>query len=127
MTKLEPTRTSSDLTATERLRELLDERGVEYEALNRIITMWTGDVCSWIAIEDKDGLAVAVNRDDLTPEQAVAATLGVETCHIVKASRKYVLSDGTELFEDGCSVCNGYIGEGDNYCPNCGRRIEVDE
>ena len=45
------------------------------------------------------------------------------TCHIVKASRKYVLSDGTELFEDGCSNCNGYIGEDDNYCPNCGAKV----
>lgn len=45
------------------------------------------------------------------------------TCHIVRASRKYVLSDGTELFDDGCSVCNGYIGDGDNYCSNCGAKV----
>ena len=50
-------------------------------------------------------------------------TLGTGTCHIVKASRKYVLSDGTELFEDGCSVCNCYIGEDDNYCSNCGAKV----
>lgn len=45
------------------------------------------------------------------------------TCCIVKASRKYVLSDGTELFEGGCSECNGYIGDGDNYCSECGRKV----
>lgn len=45
------------------------------------------------------------------------------TCHIVKASRKYVLSDGTELFEDGCSECNEYLAEDDNYCPNCGAKV----
>ena len=48
------------------------------------------------------------------------------TCHIVKNSRKYVLSDGRELFDDGCSICNGYVGDGDNYCSNCGARA-VDE
>ena len=45
------------------------------------------------------------------------------TCHIVKNSRKYVLSDGRELFDDGCSICNGYVGDGDNYCSNCGARV----
>lgn len=45
------------------------------------------------------------------------------TCKVIKASRKYVLSDGTELFEDGCSECNGYVGDGDNYCPNCGAKV----
>ena len=45
------------------------------------------------------------------------------TCHIVKNSRKYVLSDGCELFEDGCSICNSYIGDGDNYCSNCGAKV----
>lgn len=46
------------------------------------------------------------------------------TCHIVKNSRKYVLSDGRELFDDGCSICNGYVGDGDNYCSNCGARVK---
>lgn len=45
------------------------------------------------------------------------------TCHTVKGSRKYVLSDGTELFEDGCSECNGYLSDGDNFCPNCGAKV----
>ena len=50
-------------------------------------------------------------------------TRAERTCHVVKASRKYVLSDGTELFEDGCSICNEYIGEDDNYCFNCGAKV----
>ena len=45
------------------------------------------------------------------------------TCHIVEASREYVLSDGTKLYENGCSECNGYLGEDDNYCPNCGSKV----
>lgn len=45
------------------------------------------------------------------------------TCRVVKNSRKYVLSDGTELFDDGCSICNGYIGAGENCCSNCGAKV----
>ena len=47
----------------------------------------------------------------------------VRECHVVKNSRKYVLSNGAELFDDGCSICNGYVGEGENYCSNCGARV----
>ena len=62
-----------------------------------------------------------------TEAEAIAAwnSRAERTCHIVKNSRKYVLSDGRELFEDGCSICNGYLSEDDNYCSNCGaRRVE---
>lgn len=45
------------------------------------------------------------------------------TCHIVKNSRRCVLSDGRELLDDGCSICNGYVGDGDNYCSNCGAKV----
>lgn len=58
-------------------------------------------------------------------EEAVEAwnTRAERTCRVVKNSRKYVLSDGTELFDDGCSICNGYIGAGENYCSNCGAKV----
>lgn len=131
MTKLEPTRTSSDPTATERLRELLDERGVEYGALSSIFTTWTGGVCSWIAIEDKDGLAVAVYRDYLTPEQAIAATLGSCSlpCNCTNGGR----TDGTchaEGFDDG--VDEGMDGEWYSYSPptwylSCGHEVHESE
>lgn len=45
------------------------------------------------------------------------------TCHIVEESLKLVLSDGTELFENGCSECNCYLDYNDNYCPNCGAKV----
>ena len=59
------------------------------------------------------------------PELAIDAwnTRAERTCHVVKNSRKYVLSDGTELFDDGCSICNGYIGAGENYCSQCGAKV----
>lgn len=123
------------MTATERVCELLDERGVEHGALNSIVTTWTGGVCSWIAIEDKDGLAIAVYRDYLTPEQAIAATLGScsRPCNCTNGGR----TDGTckncaSGYDDfSCSECgyqhNSEHGDGDgerwHFCPNCGRRV----
>lgn len=67
------------MSATDELRRMLDERGVEYKT-HDIITgkavTWHGSVCNWIALPDERGLAVAVYKDYLTPEQAIAATLG---------------------------------------------------
>jgi len=86
MTKLEPTRTSSDLTATERLRELLDERGVEWTNPNSCLrdemTSWVANRFDYDAFEVPDGTLVlsAAHQDDLTPEQAIAATLGSCNC-----------------------------------------------
>ena len=60
-----------------------------------------------------------------TEQDAIEAwnTRVERTCRVTRASRKYVLSDGTELFDDGCSECNGYLQADDNYCPNCGARV----
>ena len=140
------------MTETDELRRLLDERDVKYQKLNEHVT--------WVFLEDRvitffsDELGVSAEvsypkpvlngTKFLTPDQAIAATLGNSrvkppcdggycplcgaigrTCHIVKNSRKYVLSDGREVFEDGCSICNGYLSEDDNYCSSCGaRRVE---
>jgi rubrerythrin len=58
----------------------------------------------------------------MTPEQAIAATLGTGTCHEVMINRHW----------RGCGEC-GYVWEnmygegfqkGPNYCPMCGRRVE---
>ena len=71
----------SDNRTTERLMAMLEERGVEYK-MHGIIggkaVTWHGSVCNWVALPDENGLAVAVYKDYLTPEQAIAATLGNE-------------------------------------------------
>ena len=142
------------MSAIDELRRLLDERGVAHSDHYFSTTWRDGHGILHLAGEPMaDGSLVV---DMLTPEQAIAATLGnsraeritddeweiyqhsipatdenmakfgwvrERTCRIVKNSRKYVLSDGRELFEDGCSICNGYVGDGDNYCSNCGARV----
>ena len=58
-----------------------------------------------------------------TPEQAIAATLGSETCEVV-GSYYYDDYDQYEFeFSCGHSV-NMYDKEPPNYCPNCGKVVK---
>ena len=129
--------------ATERLRSLLDERGVEWEECRvptlrseLAATFWydrDGNPCSAVEGADDvpDGmLSVQAN---LTPEQAIEATLGRGECRDIEDS-------GTDFC---CSACGArlYIDTGDtytmiaadehtiikrpNFCPNCGRAVRA--
>lgn len=125
------------MTATEVLRRMLDERGVEH---------YDGTECTlWL----RDGVGYRASADELangrmslymlceTPEQAIAATLGRSECH---NASKVMDEHGQARF--ACSECGAWIdsrmlwnpeyrnGESPwvsgcrlNYCPNCGRRI----
>jgi hypothetical protein len=76
------------MTATERLRALLDERGVEWwEGWNKDITVFDG--ANGVRYQADCTLGELFIRSILpiTPEQAIAATLGRGTCH-VKAAKK---------------------------------------
>lgn len=144
MRELEPTRTYSNPTATDVLRRLLDERGVEWDADDEAmddgslsqVTYWHCNGIEWSA--DGRGEYLAFDAVQLlTPAQAIAATLGscncsdnctnserTETCHVESSiidtyeynRWEYELSCGhTIIWEDS---------EPPRYCPNCGRRIE---
>ena len=122
------------MTATDELRAMLDERGVEWRDYGYENHVWW---CDWHA-ENRhsvNGLYVKVEAV-ITPEQAIAATLGAGTC-------KDVCSGVSEFT---CSACGfncdltSWISlfDGDDgrhrhhhhgtphYCPNCGRKV-VDE
>ncbi len=128
------------MTATEELRRMLDERGVEHtdaEDGHAQHTWWSDGDHEIGASNSGERLAVY----NLTPEQAIAATLGAGTCH---NASKVMDEHGQARF--ACSECGAWIdsrmlwnpeyrnGESPwvsgcrlNYCPNCGRRIEVDD
>ena len=108
------------MTATEELRRMLDERGIEYRIAFDGATEWdscAGDYSS--AVDVGDGKLVFTGC--ITPSQAVDATFGRGTCRQV-----------IEKCDDGllppfivhCSECGGTWGYTPNYCPNCGRNVE---
>lgn len=107
-------------SATDDLRRLLDERGVEWIGTDftkptkghPTSTSLDEELHDAVFIEYHDGNVLRLF--DLTPEQAVEATLGRGTCHDVAIEG--------EWFE--CSEC-GCVRQllHPHYCPNCGRKV----
>lgn len=132
-------------SATEGLRRMLDEYGVE----------WWEDAFSGehrTVFDGKDGVRYCVYQLGsslfissilpVTPEQAIAATLGssnctngerTETCHDEGDPSDFCCSEcGVRMFTNTSDTYTMIASDGrtiikhPNYCPNCGRRI-VDE
>ena len=112
------------MTATERLRAMLDERGVEWSdgGYGNTATVWEANGILWRGLW-RDGAIELVAT--MTPEQAIEATLGRGECH--------------DMYEDDgyfkCSECGGRMHgwtEDDSaiwfstphFCPNCGRKVK---
>ena len=114
------------MTATDELRRLLDERGVEhYDGWSGEIryTKWQGNYGMWFLTHDSfgtDGKLLYIQGIDMTPAQAVEATLGRGTC-------RRVLYEPTGVLV--CSECGAGIPKQLDkycylhYCPNCGRKV----
>ena len=110
------------MSATERVRTLLDERGVEYDTDDEDgceFTEWVANGLEWEA-DSRGELVYLTPAMLITPEQAIAATLGRGTCH-VKAAKKIGDSFGFSL-SCGHSMVNPFNDHPD-YCPWCGRKV----
>lgn len=122
-------------SATERLRALLDERGVEWRRTPHYSsesqdneTVFAGDGIEWCANDHLNGrLGLRALRYEVTPEQAVAATLGPGTCEVEESWH-----GESEMVEYRCTACDEYMAvevvkpdgaQRPNYCPNCGRKV----
>ena len=135
------------MSATDELRRLLDERGVEWWDDSSIYgtrrTVWTANGVTYVAAEVSGRLKVS---GYLTPEQAIEDTLGrmdkvfAVGGIIAQAECRDVCSSASEFT---CSACDfncdltSWISlfDGDdgrhrhhhhgtpNYCPNCGRKV----
>ena len=120
-------------SATERLRELLNERGVKYETEDRPTIRYTewGD---WVFAEPLDakphtlGAQCELMRIPATPEQAVAATLGSGTCTLpeTRVDHGSIEYNGVTEWRK-CSACGEEVlSYPAHYCPNCGRKVVGD-
>ena len=117
------------MTATDELRRLLDERGVEWMPIawnpKRETFYHTPDGVGFCADEYTDGVRIYTDAT-ITPEQAVEATLGRGTCHAV--FEVDAMSEDERVGEYVCSECGETFNDGHGkfprYCPNCGRKVE---
>lgn len=135
MSELEPTRTYSNHTATDELRRMLDERGVEWrrtphyssESMDNE-TVFCGIGIEWLAGDHLNGrLGLRALKYEVTPEQAVEATLGRGECRNTAPS--YL-----DFLCSECGFVHYHSDENDSgggnewrYCPNCGARVVSDD
>ena len=129
------------MSATEKLRALLDERGVKLrKAFTRVYkdkpdtvnhyTHWGSLIgnCSYHEMETDDDTSTffEVFGVGITPEQAIAATLGNGTCYVVNETWNDY--DGMERdtydFKLSCGHSFEWLElEPPKHCPDCGKEI----
>lgn len=116
------------MTATEELRRLLDERGVEWWPMHDIESGYREDRdtefliygCKHVAHEWGCRLQI----DMLTPEQAVAATLGPGTCKLYRGTSGLIHVTTGHCSECGAEVVKGTKdGYRSRYCQWCGSKV----
>ena len=117
------------MTATDELRRLLDERGVEWGNIrndgseSNFFTEWQFDGIDGRATATEwsagNNLSMAIYRWGLTPAQAVEATFGRGTCRLEREP------NSNRLW--WCSSCQSYhehVSEFPwEYCPRCGAKV----
>lgn len=115
------------MTATDELRKLLGERGAKTYHEQNYITWCDANDYQCFAFETYERPGLLRVHCNLTPEQAIAATLGTSerTC---KAIPHLNLTIGNDfLTQNGldCSECGGRLDLPVRafYCPNCGAKV----
>lgn len=106
------------MTATDELRALLDERGIEYYAMPSINGMnyffgWVDECGGYTKCVGVQGDCYYARWEHLTPAQAIEVTLWRGTCKR--------LWTGSEMI---CSECAHQLNDPTaNFCPSCGREV----
>lgn len=102
---------------TIKLRKLLNELNINYQ-IHHLYTSWYVGSKLYYAVDNFDGTLTVSN---LTPEQAIAATLGGEECEIVY---HYEARNRSEIGREPVELSCGHIVERHSkYCQECGRKI----
>ena len=113
------------MTATEELRRMLDERGIEHDdydpdprysgPTSDRKTEWDG-----ASFREWPNGTIRFGAKGTTPAQAIAATVDAGTCH-VKAVKKLGESFGF-ILSCGHSMVNPFNDRPD-FCPWCGAKV----
>ena len=128
------------MSATDELRRMLDERGVEWGNVRNdgyesdYLTKWQINGIQGHAFvtvtEWPGGLTLETFQRCPTPEQAIAATLGNGTCKVessVAIEFDTLISPDYFEFEMSCgSRFRWSDNEPPDYCPGCGRKVVHD-
>lgn len=126
--------TDEAMSATEELRRMLDERGVEWVDTGngsmlipaQAATNVAWDVNIWPSGKDMGDCLWMHNRHPLTPEQAIATTLGQGTCTLPETCVDHgsIEYNGVTEWRE-CSACGEEVlAYPANFCPSCGRRVK---
>lgn len=116
-------------SATEVLRRMLDERGVEWWKASPCKTKWHSPVLGGtVAVREWNGkMVLDAGYVNVTPEQAIAATLGAGTCKVESSCAiefDTLISPDYFEFEMSCgSRFRWSDNEPPDYCPGCGRKV----
>lgn len=115
------------MSATDELRRMLDERGVEWwEAWDKDLTIFDGAHGVRYMADHTLGEWFIRSVLPITAEQAIAATLGggeCETCHAESDLSEWVCSECQCWIPLGLTPEN--IGRASElrFCPHCGRKV----
>lgn len=121
-------------STTDELRQMLDERGIEWKADDTDVllhTVWHNEngqlVTHFEPIgDDCGGFTSEVSLYDCTPEQAIAATLGNGECRITASSTDGLTSvEPRHWFRLSCGHSFTVDGlDAPVACPVCGKAVE---
>lgn len=104
------------MSATERLRSILDDRGIEYGLLGAYCTYVTVDACQYAIKDNYDDTLSIDLAGRYSPERAIDAMLGHGTTVITTV-------DDDGVGRSVCSECAYTVGEWFRFCPWCGSRF----
>lgn len=124
------------MSATEELRAMLDERGVEWmdDSYAQLwCTVWHGqDGKQWRMTENQSGMLTELKAWNATPAQAIEATLGRGKCEADETDLiPFSRADSGDFDVDyihvmECSACGGtyeHVNGSYEFCPRCGRKL----
>ncbi|MBR2681727.1 MAG: hypothetical protein IKF14_13645 [Atopobiaceae bacterium] len=112
---------------TDKLRRMLDERGIEWTSHGaKNHTWYDANGGARVTAYVIDAGHIRIRMCGLTPEQAIAATVGAGTCHM-EVHDNLAETEGMGEAWLECDECHWQMQLEPStprfkFCPNCGRR-----